>query len=229
MRWLYKILPLDIVRKLLHSQAKSEVFKAYLSRPLPSPSAKLIDLEFIVLDLETTGLNPAEDNILSIGYTIIRNNHIILKEDVYQVIRQNQFMQSDNVAIHNITDTEAGGGDELKPAMADLIKAMSGRVMVAHHAAIETGFLNAASEEIFSCPLIVRVVDTMKLEMKKQQQRGVVIKSNDLRLFNIRKAYGLPRYKAHNALEDAVSTAELFIAMIAKYSDNKNSRLKEFL
>jgi len=229
MKFLYGILPLNFVRKLLYWRSKSEVYKEYLSHPIASPSENIIDLEFIVLDLETTGLDPLKDNILSIGYTVIRNNRIVLSENVYQIIRQEKLMQSDNVAIHNITDAEARAGDELKSALLDLITALKGRVLVAHHAAIETGFLNAACEKIFSTPLVTRVVDTMALEMKKKQRRGAAIKANELRLFNIRKAYGLPRYKAHNALEDALSTAELFLAMLAKYSAKNNIKLKEFM
>jgi len=229
MRVLYDILPLNIVRKLLYHQSNSEAYQEYLSHPIVSTSEHIIDLEFVVLDLETTGLDPLKDNILSIGYTVIRNNRIVLSENVYQVIRQDKLMQSDNVAIHNITDTEARTGDELKSALLALLKILKGRVLVAHHAAIETGFLNTACEKIFSAPLVTRVVDTMALEMRKKQRRRVVVKANELRLFNIRKAYGLPRYKAHNALEDAVSTAELFLAMIAKYSAKNNIKLKEFM
>ena len=229
MNLLVNLLPVGLQRKFYLSRARCDLLKDYYSQPVPSPETKLIDLEFIVVDFETTGLNPAEDSILSIGYCIIKNNHIVLNKSVYQVVRQERLMSSQNVAIHGITDSDARKGIEFKMAMSELVQAMKGRVLIAHNAAIETAFINSACETLFKSPLLVRVIDTMKLEMRKLQQQGRVIKTNDLRLFNIRKRYGLPRYKAHNALEDAVSTAEVFLAITAKYSAKKNNRLKEFI
>jgi len=48
--------------------------------------------------------------------------------------------------------------------------------------------------------------------MERSQQP---IRGTDLRLFNLREAQQLPRYRAHNALSDALATAELFLALAA--------------
>ena len=39
----------------------------------------------------------------------------------------------------------------------------------------------------------------------------------------------MPAYKAHNALMDAIATAELFLAMVNKISAHKNARLADFI
>jgi len=48
-------------------------------------------------------------------------------------------------------------------------------------------------------------------------------------LFNLRRTYNMPAYKAHNALMDAIATAELFLAMVSKIASNKNASLRDFL
>lgn len=226
---LYKLFPRDLVRKILYEKVSDSAFRQYLKIRVPSRSDEISNTEFISVDFETTGLNVSEDSILSVGYTVIRSNRVLLKESGYLVIRQDSNLQSDNVAIHQITDTEASQGVELKQALDELLLKMAGKVLLAHHADIELGFLNAACLKYYGYHLPVRVVDTMQLEKKRLQRRHAGFRSNQLRLFNIRKAYGLPRYKAHNALEDAVATAELFLAMLAKYCGENKCCLKSFL
>ena len=40
----------------------------YLARPFPDPSEQLTTLRLLAVDLETTGLDPARDHLLSIGF-----------------------------------------------------------------------------------------------------------------------------------------------------------------
>ncbi|MDH5392402.1 MAG: exonuclease domain-containing protein [Gammaproteobacteria bacterium] len=229
MKALFKIFPRDIVRKLIVKNVKDSAFREYLKHKIPSRKDQLNKLEFIALDFETTGLDVNKDQILSIGYTVIKSKRIVLAESDYQVIRQQENLQSDNVAIHKITDSEASQGLELKQCFDQLLLKMSGKVLLAHHADIELGFLNAACKQFYGHQLPVRVVDTMALEKKRLQRRHAGIKPNQLRLFNIRKAYGLPRYNAHNALEDAIATAEVFLVMINRHCGEKKCSLQEFL
>ena len=55
------------------------------------------------------------------------------------------------------------------------------------------------------------------------------IQPGNLRLFNLRPHFGLPQYKAHNALYDALATAELFLAMAAEMAPNGNYKIGDFI
>lgn len=226
---LFHFLSLEMTRKLLYKKVKDSAFKTYLSSKLPSPKDDVKDIEFISLDFETTGLNCERDSILSVGYTIIRGNRIVLKESMHEIIKQDGALQSENVAIHQITDTDAKQGIEKKEALDALLIKMRGKVLIAHHADVELGFINSLCNKIYGYSIPVRVVDTMQLEKKRLERRHSGFKLNQLRLFNIRKSYGLPRYKAHNALEDAIATAEVFLVILAKYCGDGKCRLKLFL
>jgi DNA polymerase III subunit epsilon len=226
---LSRLLSQEMIRKLLYRKVNKSAFKTYLKCKLPAPKNEIKDTEFIVLDFETTGLDSTKDSILSIGYTVIRNNRVVLKESGHQIIRQDNELQSENVAIHQITDTDAQQGTDKKEALDTLLMVMAGKVLVAHHAEIELGFINKLCNEIYGFSVPVRVVDTMKLEKKRLERRHSGFKSNQLRLFNIRRSYGLPRYKAHNALEDAIATAEIFLVMVSKYCGEEKCQLKVFM
>ena len=227
MRNLLCLLPINIQRKIMLRWLKDNALSSYLNSPFPSANKDIGQAEFLVLDFETTGLDVTKDNILSIGYTIIRNRRVVLGESVYTLIQQEALLKSDNVSIHQITDSAAEQGVPLKQAMDKLLSDLSGKILVAHHAGIEQGFLNNACLQLYGFSLPVVTIDTMQLEKKKLERQHATIKPNQLRLFNIRKAYGLPRYKAHNALEDAVSTAELLLVQVANICGQKKCRLKD--
>ena len=92
---------------------------------------------------------------------------------------------------------------------------MTGKVLVAHHHKIEHDFLQQLSMQLYGHRLPLLMVDTLQLEAKRLQRSQQPIQANQLRLFNLRKQYNLPRYHAHNALEDALATAELLLAQIS--------------
>ena len=56
----------------------------------------------------------------------------------------------------------------------------------------------------------------MAIEMRRQQRQHHVESGASLRLGDLRDAYGLPRYAAHDCLVDALSTAELMLAIVAR-------------
>lgn len=225
--WLRSYLPLRLQQKLLHQSGNDDALQQYLSVAIPSLMSDISSLEFLVLDFETTGLDASRDNILSVGYTVVRDNKVVLKNNTYSVVSQSDRLQHDNVSIHKITDSMAQRGDDIKPVLDKLLVDLAGKVLVAHHASIETKFLNAACQRHYGCGLPVRVVDTMEIEKKRLLRRHQTIKTNQLRLFNIRKAAGLPRYKAHNALEDAIATAELFLLQISHVCGQHRCQLKD--
>ena len=61
------------------------------------------------------------------------------------------------------------------------------------------------------------------------QRRNITVAPKDLRLHGLRERYNLPRYPAHNALSDALSAAELFLAEAAYRDQGKGMMLGEFL
>ena len=119
-----------------------------------------------------------------------------------------------SAAIHQLRDCELAGGDAGEEVLARFLEAAAGRVMVAHNAALDLAFLNRASRRYFGAPVLLPAVDTMLQERALLLRRDRPIKAGDLRLQACRDRYNLPPLPAHNALVDALATAELLIAMV---------------
>ena len=218
------LLSLRQQQKGLLTKATNSPLKNYLQKPIPQAKQSLLKTEFLVLDFETTGMDPRKDVILSVGYTVIRNGKVKLSENGHHIIQVNKKIPRKSVTIHTITDDRCQQGQHLTEVLGTLLNKLAGRVLIAHYAHIEKNFLNTACRDIYGHPLPIRILDTLAIEKKRMQHQQQPLIANQLRLFNLREQYGLPRYNAHNALEDAIATAELFLLQMA-YSNRSIGKL----
>lgn len=224
------LIPQSLYRSYLLKRIPGGPLKKYLDVPFQDKNKLVCDSEFLSLDFETTGLDPSKDRILSIGYTLIRNGRIILGENGYMLVNPDEELDEQSVVIHQITDDHSQQGISFAVAIEILLEQLAGRTMIAHHAAIEKGFLMTACRSLFGHGIPIQFIDTLELAKKRMEQQHQMIKPNSLRLFNLRNEYGLPRYNAHNALEDAIATAELFLALASYRADDLQScKIKDFL
>lgn len=226
---LANLLSLDRHRRRLAAKSPAGPVQEYLATPFPSPATDCRKVEFLALDLETTGLDPVQDHILSMGWVVVKGIIIDLSTAEHRLVRPSIDIPESSAVIHMITDDAAARGEALETALADLLKRLSGRVLIAHHAKIEVGFIKAACTRLFNARFIVPTVDTLKLAKEWLDRRNQTYRSGDLRLDALRARYNLPRYRAHDALVDALAAAELFLAMIAERDAEKTLPLGRFL
>ncbi|WP_105901215.1 exonuclease domain-containing protein [Vibrio gangliei] len=186
-----------------------------LETPLPEPETLLKDLEFLVLDFETTGLDFEKDSLLSIGNIQMKQNQIDMGTAAHCYVDDDQTIKAESAVINHIVPQMLIEGDRLDEAMNRLFSKMMGKVVMAHGAIIERKFIDSYIKKKYGLdglPLIW--LDTLKIEKHLTfHQKATAL---ELQLNDVRKRYGLPDYNAHNALVDAISTAELYLAQKSK-------------
>jgi DNA polymerase-3 subunit epsilon len=219
----------DARRRRLARKAPPGALRDYLETPFPATRQPLDQVPLLAIDFETTGLDPVNDHLLSVGHVQVNGLRVELATARHQVIRSRRPLQGENVAVHQLTDDQVADGEPLEKVMPDLLQALAGRVLLAHHAAVETGFLKAGCRKLYGVSPLFLVIDTLQLARRRLERAGQPIEGNELRLFNLRERYGLPRYQAHNALCDAIATAELFLAQVAEGRWRRPPPLKNFL
>ena len=122
-----------------------------------------------------------------------------------------------SATVHGITDDVLATGEPLADAVEALLAALAGRVLLAHFASIETGFIAAACERLWGAAPASVVVDTLELERRALGGRWRhEPEPGTLRLWAARERRGLPVYRAHEALTDALACAELYLAQCAE-------------
>lgn len=225
-----RLLSLEQRRRRLAARAPAGPLRAYLERPFPDPGKACAETPFLALDLETTGLDPAKHVILSLGAVQMQGSEIRLASARHLVVKTEAALEEANVVIHGLTDDAIAAGLPLEEALTEVLRALSGRVLLAHHAEVEVRFLQAACRQVFGGGFAAPVVDTQWIARRTLERRNRPYGGSDLRLFNLRKGYNLPVYGAHNALSDALAAAELFAAQLAERDNSERPlRLKEFL
>jgi DNA polymerase-3 subunit epsilon len=219
----------DFVRRRALNRAAPGPLHDYLAVPFPQNGALCRDTSIVALDLETTGLDPKKDSILSVGLVNVEGMAVRLETAWHQVVRVDHALAEESVVIHEITDDAAAAGRPLEEVLPPLLEHLAGRVMLVHYKNIEQNFLDAACRRLYGSRFVIPTIDTLALAARVFERRNHTIQAGDLRLFNLRPRYNLPRYKAHNALSDALATAELFLAMAAEMAPDGNCRLGQFV
>ena len=178
--------------------------------------------------METTGLDIDTADILSVGWVVIRRNRVDLSTAAHYIVRPPGAV-GNSATVHGITDSRVAGGTDMAHVMEQVVQALPGRCLVVHHAPLDKSLLDRESRRYFGAPLTVPVIDTLVLERRRRQRAHHLDAGDSLRLSDVRQSYGLPWYTGHDALADALATAELLLAMVARHGGARRTSLADLL
>ncbi len=201
----------------------SPIARAYAETPFPAPETPWRDATYSVVDLELTGLDPAADEIIAFASVTVSGGRVTLADTRYRLVRPRRMPDGSTIRIHGLRESDLTGAPTLSEVLDDILEALTGRVMVAHFAPIEEGFLRAALEAnglSFRNP----VVDTVDLaaelsRLTRRAQTGLVaprdpaVPDSSPGLSSLARSLGLPVHRPHHADGDALTAAQAFIAL----------------
>ena len=209
-------------------RCKDARLKAFFDAGVVDPQTPLNEVPFVAMDFETTGLDPREHGIVSVGMVPFTLSRIRCLKASHFVVKPRQALLPKSVTIHGITHSDVRSAPDLDEVLHEFLAMLAKQVVVVHYRYIERDFLNLALLTRVQESLFFPVIDTMLLEEQVLQKQRTVVASLlgqrstlSLRLPDIRERYGLPRYNLHHALTDALATAELLQAQIAHHYDEK--------
>lgn len=216
-------------RKRLLKKVPSGPLHDFLSVPFPALDTPIDELPILAVDFETTGLDAKADKLLSVGFVALDQEQIKLNSSYHQIIKAKTKLEESNVIIHQITDAQKEQGLPLGTVVEILLKAFAGKVMLVHFARIERQFLQQACLELYGFKPDFPMIDTLVVAKRKLDKRDVAYDPSELRLSSLRHQYKLPDHHGHDALNDAVATAELLLAQMANRGSNDEVFLKDII
>lgn len=206
----------------LAKSARDARLRAYYAAGVVHGDTPLADTPLMAMDVETTGLDPQRDGIVSIGLVPMTLEHIRASASRHWILKPRVPLAEESVALHGITDSQVARAPDLIDILAEFLEAIAGHVLVVHCRAIERKFLDAALTKRIAEPIAFPVIDTMELEARlhRGKRPGLLARLSGRRQLSIRLAdsrarYHLPRYRPHHALTDALASAELLQAQVA--------------
>jgi len=175
------------------------------------------EVSYWALDLETSGLSPA-DQILSVGMVPIRKGIIEFGKHYYSLVRpvRPEALSAEGVKAHHILPSELEAAPTLSEVLDQVQQRMGRDVLLLHYSAIDLGFLREAYKALGRPWVKPVVVDTVVLLTRLSERRRRLeahVEPLPTNLAAARAALGLPGHLEHHALWDALATAELFLLL----------------
>lgn len=197
-------------RPLVYRSPTSVAASAYARTALTAPQTPWQRAKYCVVDLELSGLDARRDEIISFAAVPIDGGRLVAGNVVYGVCRPTRTLPETSILIHGIRTVDLVDAPPRDEAIQPLIEAMTGRVLVVHVEWVERSFLSRVLRHQ-GVRLRGPILDTFELGRLLSFERG---EGNSSRtLGELAEYLHLPVYRRHHALGDALTTAQVFIAL----------------
>lgn len=195
------------------SQEQALALAAYRAQPAAAASTPLAALRFVVVDVETTGLRPHADRLISIGAVEVNEGKVRLDSGFEVVFRQEQASANANILIHGIDGTTQLAGLEPAVAMLRFFDYAEQAPLVAFHAGFDRTMIDRAAKAALGCGTSNRWFDLAHLAPALlRMPYGAPPRPLD----EWTELLGIINHTRHNALADALATAQLLQVVLAR-------------
>ena len=184
------------------------------------PSPPWDSVTYWALDLETGGLDPRTDPILSVGMVPVRSGGIRLGEAYASLVQPGAEagIAPSSITAHHLVPGDVRGAPALGGVLLQVDRRLREGPLLVHQASVDLPFLRRAYRRAGMRWPDPRVVDTVVLLLRAAKRARFVDpdapeEEPDVNLASARRRLGLPDYGQHDALTDAIATAELFLVL----------------
>jgi DNA polymerase-3 subunit epsilon len=168
--------------------------------------------EVVVFDCETTGLNPKVDEIISIGAVKVKGNKILTDQAIHIYIKQENEINHKSITIHQIRNCDLEDAIPLNEAIEKFLYYIGNRMLVGYYLEFDVAMINKYIKPMFGITLPNKKEEVSAIYYDKKI--AVIPQGNiDLRFNMILEDLALPKLQAHDALNDAVMTAMMYLKL----------------
>ena len=209
----------DGIKLIMHTkgQAREESLKTALpdgfskaaryrkSREIHKRKRPVLPSDYCVVDIETTGLDNAADQIIEIGALSINNDQV---ESEFQAFNSDvPSIPEEIVTLTGISENDLEKGKPLRQILKELKQFIGDRDLVFHNAAFDMAFLTRAFSDSGIPIFENRILDTMIISQKR-------LKSiQNHKLETLAEWAGIEKSKRHRALVDCYTTNGIYIKL----------------
>jgi DNA polymerase-3 subunit epsilon len=179
------------------------------SRPRPQRSP-FDQVDFVIVDLETTGWAPDEATITEIGAVMVSGGRV--RAQFSSLVNPGSAIPEPVTALTGISDAMVASAPQLPAVLAEFLAFARGCVLTAHNAPFDVAFLVAACKACEMPWPEFRILDTVELAHKVLGENEVA----DCKLATLAAHFGASTKPRHRALPDALATAEVLSVLLRR-------------
>ncbi len=169
--------------------------------------------ELVSFDCETTSLNVAEAQIISIGAVKIRGNKILTSETFEILIKPEGMMEATNVTIHGLRPKDLTDGTTVEDAIEQFLHFVGGRPLVGYFLEYDVAMVNKFLKPMLGIKLPQPQIEVSRLFHAQETKHKYYDAEIDLTMANMVKTLGIPDLPRHDALNDAINVAMMYLAL----------------
>ena len=170
------------------------------------------DTTFVVFDLETFGLNSHKNEIIEIGAIKLKGTRIV--DTFSSFVNPNKIIPKRISELTHITQDMVDNAPAIEDVLPKFLEFTKDAVMVAHNSAFDMGFIRRDAKKYMGIDYKPPIIDTL------QMARDLYPDLKGYNLDRLNKIFKLSLENHHRAIDDAQSTAKLFIMFLEKYIEN---------
>jgi len=168
--------------------------------------------EYVCFDCETTGLDPKKDEIISIGAIIIKGNKILHSRKFERFAKTTQALNAESIKIHHIRECDIENARNIDEVIDEFLEFVGNRPLVGYYLEFDCAMINRYIKPKYGITLPNNQTEVSEVYFDKQ------IKHNpganiDLRFDIIMERLNLPRLGKHDAINDVIMTAMIFLKL----------------
>jgi DNA polymerase-3 subunit epsilon len=168
--------------------------------------------EVIVYDTETTGLNPKKDEILSIGAIKVKGDKILTSEKFELFVKPTKDISEESIKIHQIRNIDLQNGSEPNEALDKFLHFIGSRPLVGYYLEFDVNMINKYLKPYLGIKLPNKQIEVSGVYHDKKI-KFIPDGNIDLRFDVIMKDLGLPIFGKHDAINDAIMTAMMYVKL----------------
>ncbi len=174
------------------------------------PSTSLAEVDFVVVDLETTGASAATCGITEVGAVRVRGGEVV--GELATLVRPAGSIPREITALTGISDAMVAGAPHVGQVLPPLLELLRGAVLVAHNAPFDVSFLRAACTATGREWPAPPVVDTLRLARAVLRDGEVA----NHKLGTLARHLSSRTTPTHRALDDARATVDVLHALLGR-------------
>lgn len=204
--------------------------QAWLKYRLKNPDFQFLfdappDQDVVCFDCETTGLDPKKDTIVSLSAIKIRGAEILTSQSLNLKFKQQQTINPDSIVIHGLRNMDVEAGLASAEAIRQFVEFIGSRPLVGYYLEFDMAMVNSLIKPWLGIGLPNQQIEVSQLYHKQfykdwlQPEHEVF----DLSFKTILAKLKLPSLGQHDAFNDALMTAMIYVKLKQLVSDAKGS------